>query len=219
MKKERIGLFGGTFNPIHFGHLKAAESVQKKFSLNRVLFIPSYIPPYKESAEIAPACDRLKMAELALQNCPQFISSSMEIEARGKSYSILTIEKIKKTYSNAWIFFILGVDAFLEIDTWKDYKRVLEECLFIVTTRPGYILEEAKNVLSGKYSERVYPSPLPPKIEDELFMNYKIFLCPIEALDISSTEIRRKVKKHLSLKGLVPERVESYIQEHRLYQK
>jgi nicotinate-nucleotide adenylyltransferase len=219
MKKERIGLFGGTFNPIHFGHLKAAESVQKKFSLSHVLFIPSYIPPHKESAEIAPACDRLKMVELALQNFPQFISSSMEIEARGKSYSVLTIKKIKKIYSNAWIFFILGVDAFLEIDTWKDYKRVLEEYLFIVITRPGYILEEAKSVLGGKYSERVYPSPLPLKIKDEFFMNYMIFLCPIGALDISSTEIRRRVKKHLSLKGLVPELVESYIQERRLYQK
>lgn len=217
MMKERIGVFGGTFNPIHLGHLKAAELVQKKFLLTKVLFVPSYIPPHKESAEIASPWHRLKMVELALSNHPQFISSPIEIEARGKSYSIRTLKKIKRLYPEAPIFFVLGIDAFLEIETWKDYQEVLKQCFFVVISRPGYRLQDAKKVLRGKYRSKMYEISEPDNIKDEIFLSFKIFLFPISSLDLASTDIRERVKKGDSIRGMVLDTVESYILQNRLY--
>jgi len=217
MKKERIGLFGGTFNPVHSGHIKAAEIVQKRFRLDKILFIPSYIPPHKDTAEIASPSHRLKMVEIALRGFSHFIPCSVEIDAEEKSYSIITIKRIKKLYPKSWIFFILGIDAFLEVDTWKDYEQLLEQCFFIVISRPGYLLDEAKNTLDGKYREKMYMLAKSESVKDEMLLSFRIFLLPIEALDIASTEIRGRIKRGDSLKGMVSERVEAYIRENRLY--
>lgn len=196
MEKKRIGLFGGTFNPIHCGHVKAAESVQNIFSFDRILFIPSYLPPHKESVDVASAAHRLKMVELALASFDRFFPSSVEIDARGTSYSILTLNKIKEMFPQTEAFFLLGIDAFLEIETWKDYEDVLEQCSFVVMSRPGFRLSEAKDILTEKY---------------------KIHLLFINTLDISSSEVRERIRKNQSIEGLVPENVENYIKEKRLY--
>lgn len=196
MEKKRIGLFGGTFNPIHCGHVKAAESVQNMFSFDRILFIPSYLPPHKESVDVASAAHRLKMVELALASFDRFFPSSLEIDARGTSYSILTLNKIKEMFPQTEAFFLLGIDAFLEIETWKDYEDVLEQCSFVVMSRPGFRLSEAKDILTEKY---------------------KIYLLSINTLDISSSEVRERIRKNQSIEGLVPENVENYIKERRLY--
>lgn len=217
MKKERIGLFGGTFNPIHSGHLKAAACVREKFDLKKVLFVPSFIPPHKTTSEIAAPEHRLKMVELALTFYPWLEPSSVEIEARGKSYSILTLEKIKKLYPEARIFFILGIDAFLEIDTWKDYGELLEQCIFLVISRPGYRLQQALNVLGGQYRERMFRIPGSMKVIERELGIHKIFLLSVKTPDIASSEIRKKIKKGESLRGLVPESVENYIKENKLY--
>jgi len=221
MKKMRIGLFGGTFNPIHLGHLRAAEIVQKRFLLDKVLFIPSYIPPHKNSVEIAPPFARLEMVKIACSSYPQFLPSSVEIEAKGKSYSILTVNKIEKMFPEAWIFFILGVDSFLEIETWREYEELLQLCFFIVVSRPGYRLEEAKEI-KGKYRDRMYEIPESDEsseIRESLLSSFQIFLLPISALDIASTEIRNRAKKGSSLKGMVPDAVEAYIKENKLYKE
>jgi len=217
MKKNRIGILGGTFNPIHVGHLKAAEDVQRKFLLIKILFIPSYIPPHKESSDIASPWQRLKMVELALSPYPQFIPSALEIADKGKSYSIFTLQKVKKLYPEAFIFFILGIDAFLEIDTWKDYQKVLEQCFFIVISRPGYKLEEAKDILGGKYRSRMFEISGLDKLKEEAFLSFKIFLFKINSLEVSSTDIRKRIRHGLSIKGMVPEAVEDYIHHHGLY--
>jgi nicotinate-nucleotide adenylyltransferase len=196
MEKKRIGLFGGTFNPIHCGHVKAAESVQNIFSFDRILFIPSYLPPHKESVDVASAAHRLKMVELALASFDRFFPSSVEIDARGTSYSILTLNKIKEMFPQTEAFFLLGIDAFLEIETWKDYEDVLEQCSFVVMSRPGFRLSEAKDILTEKY---------------------KIYLLSINTLDISSSEVRERIRKNQPIEGLVPENVENYIKERRLY--
>lgn len=196
MEKKRIGLFGGTFNPIHCGHVKAAESVQNMFSFDRILFIPSYLPPHKESVDVASAAHRLKMVELALASFDRFFPSSVEIDARGTSYSILTLNKIKEMFPQTEVFFLLGIDAFLEIETWKDYEDVLEQCSFVVMSRPGFRLSEAKDILTEKY---------------------KIYLLSINTLDISSSEVRERIRKNQPIEGLVPENVENYIKERRLY--
>lgn len=196
MEKKRIGLFGGTFNPIHCGHVKAAESVQNMFSFDRILFIPSYLPPHKESGDVASAAHRLKMVELALASFDRFFPSSVEIDARGTSYSILTLNKIKEMFPQTEAFFLLGIDAFLEIETWKDYEDVLKQCSFVVMNRPGFRLSEAKDILTEKY---------------------KIYLLSINTLDISSSKVRERIRKNQPIEGLVPENVENYIKERRLY--
>lgn len=218
MKKERIGIFGGTFNPIHKGHVKAVSEVQKIFSLDRVLFIPSYIPPHKGIPDIAPPFSRLQMVKLTVAPYPQFIPSPVEIEAKGRSYSVLTLAKLKRRYPDALMFFILGVDAFLEIETWRNYKKVLEQCHFIVISRPGYDLQDAEKILGGEYTERIIQVLNSPKMDKMMLQSYKIFLLSIPALDVASKDIRRKIKMGESIAGLVVESVEEYIRINKLYQ-
>jgi nicotinate-nucleotide adenylyltransferase len=217
MKKERIGLFGGTFNPVHSGHLKAAEIVEKRFLLDKILFIPSYIPPHKDTADIASPSHRLKMVEIALSGNSHFIPCSVEIDAEETSYSIITINRIKKLYPKSWVFFILGIDAFLEVDTWKDYEKLLEQCFLVVMSRPGYLLDEAKKILEGKYREKMCMLSKSESVKNEMLLSFRIFLLPIDALDIASTEIRVRIKRGDSIKGMVSERVEAYIKKNRLY--
>jgi nicotinate-nucleotide adenylyltransferase len=218
MDKERIGLLGGTFNPVHEGHLRAALEVQQKFILHKILFIPSYIPPHKQTTEIASPEDRYAMVELAVRGFPGFLASSIEIEAKEKSYSIITLNKVKKMFRNAWVFFILGFDAFLEIETWRSYEKVLEQCHFIVTSRPGYPLAEARNVLPENYDDKIISLGESGSVGEDLIKKFRIFFLPIRALDISSTEIRRKIRQGQSVKGFVPEAVEVYIKRKKLYQ-
>jgi nicotinate-nucleotide adenylyltransferase len=218
MKKERIGVFGGTFNPIHLGHVQAALEVQKTFLLDKVLIIPSFIPPHKGIPDIASPTCRLQMVKLAVASYPRFVPSAIEIEAKGKSYSILTLKKLKKQFPDAMMFFILGVDAFLEIDTWREHKKVLEQCHFIVISRPGYDLDEAIKLLGGNYEERMIHVSGSTKLRDFVQHPYKIFLLPINALDIASKDIRKKVKMGKSILGLVAESVLEYIHQHKLYQ-
>jgi len=217
MKKERIGILGGTFNPIHAGHVKAAVEVQRIFSLDKVLLIPSYIPPHKETPDIAPPHCRLHMVKLAVASYPRFIPSSVEIDAKGRSYSVLTLSKLKRRYPDALMFFILGMDAFLEIRTWRDYKKVLEQCHFIVISRPGYDLEDAKNVLGEEYADRIIRVSNSPKLDPNLLQDAKIFLLSIPSLDVASKGIRKKIKKGESISGLVDKSVEEYIRSNALY--
>jgi len=215
--RKRIGLYGGTFNPVHRGHVRAAEDVRVAFHLDTVLFIPSYIPPHKESAGMASAADRFRMVELACLGHASFVPSPVEVEARERSYSILTLTKIKECNPDAWVFFIVGADAFLEIGTWRESERILAEGLFIVTGRPGFDLESAAEVLGGRLRERVCRIPEGGSAGESEFSRFSVFLLPIKALDISSTDIRARAQRGESLEGLVPGPVAAYIQEHHLY--
>jgi nicotinate-nucleotide adenylyltransferase len=214
---ETIGLFGGTFDPIHLGHLRAAQEVRRLARLDRILFIPSFLPPHKSRGTGASPADRLRMVGLACRGRKGFESSPIEVEAGEKSYSILTLRKIRALSPDARLFFILGVDAFLDIGTWREYERVLEECLFVVIGRPGFDLDRAQGVLGGKLRAATgaladgesIGGPLPPRT--------RIFLLPIRALDISSTAIRERVRRGETLDGLVPGAVDAYIREHQLY--
>lgn len=213
-----IGLYGGTFNPIHLGHLKAAEAATEAFGLERVLFIPSYIPPHKESREVASAVHRLRMVELAVAGRDRFVASDIEVAAGGRSYSIVTVRKIKELYPEAELFFITGVDAFLEIGTWREHEALLAECRFIVTSRPGWQLDPS-GALGGRLGGSISPpidGIMPGK---ETRKRYRIFPLVIDALNISSTEVRARAGRGLSLAGLVPPAVERYIKENELYSR
>ncbi|MBS3818212.1 nicotinate-nucleotide adenylyltransferase [bacterium] len=217
MDKNKIGLFGGTFNPIHSGHLKAAWIVQKRFHMSQILFIPSHIPPHKESTMVVSPAHRLQMVAQAVSSYSRFIPSAIEIEAGGKSYSIRTLEKIKTIYPERWIFFIMGSDAFMEIETWKDYQKLLQQCYFIVMTRPGYDLDEAKKVLGKEYFSTLHWLSEAEEVDESMLTSYNIFFLSIKTIDVSSTEIRQRIKNGKPIKGLVPPSVENYIMENGLY--
>ncbi len=216
-KKSRLGLFGGTFNPIHLGHIHAGRVVQSRFRLDRVLFIPSSIPPHKETREMASAEDRFNMVSAAVAEIPGFVASSIEIEAPGTSYSIHTLDRIRDQYPDADLFFILGIDAFLEIDTWKDYAKVLERCFFIVISRPGYDLEKASSVLGGQLRGRMQELREDEEFDDSSLSQVSIFLLKIDALDIASSDIRKCLSSKMSISSKVSQPVREYIKEHRLY--
>ena len=219
MKKLRIGLLGGTFNPVHRGHLRAAEEVRRRFALSQVLFIPSYIPPHKQTTDMAPPEDRFAMVELAVRSRLHLVASPLEIEAREKSYSIITLNKLQAVYPDAWVFFILGVDAFIEIETWKSYREVLEQCRFIVISRPGFDLATAREVLPSEYSRKMGECGGSGPVGEDLLARFRIFLTPIKALDISATDIRRRLREGRSIHRLVPGPVEEYIRKKNLYQE
>jgi len=219
MGKRRIGLLGGTFNPVHEGHLRAAEEIRLRFGLSRVLFIPSYIPPHKQTTDMASPEDRFAMVELALGSHPEMEASPLEIEAREKSYSVITLNKLKTVFADAWIFFILGIDAFLEIETWKSYREVLEQCHFIVISRPGFDLAQAREALPPEYTGKIRDCGEAGPIGENLLARFRIFLVTIDALDISSTDIRGRIKAGRPIHGLVPESVEAYIRRKKLYQE
>jgi nicotinate-nucleotide adenylyltransferase len=211
-----IGLFGGTFNPIHLGHLRSAEEIRDRFELDRLIFIPSSYPPHKEKEGMIAAPLRLEMVRRAISDNPRFSLSLVELERPGKSYSIETIEHFRRQFGReSHLFFILGLDAFLEINTWREYRALFGLCHFVVMTRPGF---------EKKFSSEHLPVELAGDFcydtrEDGFAHVSGFFVYPreITALDISSTRIRRDLQKGRSVKYLLPGPVEEYIHQNHLY--
>ncbi len=214
----RIGIFGGTFDPIHVGHLRAAEAVRSRFGLDRVLFVPSNTPPHKRRPSVAPARARLAMVELAVRGRSGFEANSIEARSRATSYSVVTLAKIRKLFPGALLFFILGADAFFEIKTWRAWRTVLNQCVLIVMTRPGTSLRTARAVLEPEYRSRMISLRRSTKIDSALEAGRSIFFLPIEALPVSSTEIRRRLRERRSIDGLVLDSVAAFIGGRKLYQ-
>ncbi len=200
---QRIGIMGGTFDPIHHGHLVAAEEARYQFGLAKVVFIPAGHPPHKVSRKISAASHRLAMTQLAIQSNPFFSISAIEIERPGLSYTIDTVREMKKIYPLADLFFITGADAVLEILSWKHFDELLAQCCFIAAKRPGYRLGKLKTKLPGIGEEQLK----------------RIIIMEVPALAISSTDIRERVQTGRPIKYLLPEAVEKYIVEQGLYQK
>lgn len=212
----RIGLFGGTFDPIHWGHLRSAEEVSETFDLDRILFIPASIPPHKRGQTTTPARDRLQMVRLAVAKNPRFRVSTVEISRPGVSYSIDTIRHFagRKRKGDS-LFFIIGLDAFREISSWKNFTEIFPLCDFIVTSRPG-----------SKDSDPLRGTGVAVKklfCYDHKQRNYKhwsgtrIFFIKLTDIAISASEIRERVKEGKSIRYLVPLRVETYIKKQDLY--
>lgn len=210
---ERIGLLGGTFNPVHLGHLHAAAEVRRRFSLDRVLLIPSSLPPHKRAGDVASPDHRLQMVRLAVRGRTGFEVSAVEIEAGGRSYSIDTLAAVGKLYPEADLHFIMGIDAFLEFKTWKEYRRVLDGCRLIVISRPGFRLEDARDVLEEAEQPRIC-SLSGPAAPDP---GCSIYLMEMKALNISSSEIRKRIREQRPFNELVEPAVEKYIKENELY--
>ena len=200
-KSMKIGIMGGTFDPVHYGHLVAAEGARHQFSLDRVIFIPAARPPHKGNREISDPVHRLKMVGLATGSNPNFEVSDIEINRQGLSYTIDTVNYLRSTRTDSDIYFITGADAVLEILTWYQVEALLGLCCFIAATRPGYRLENLSESLHG----------LPG------YFIRKISVMEVPALAISSTDIRDRVRNGMPIKYLLPENVEEYINRNGLY--
>ena len=212
----RLGLFGGTFNPMHYGHLRSAEEVCQALALTRLWFIPAGEPPHKTDQRITPFEMRLEMSRLAVGDHPVMSVSDLEGRRPGRSYSIETLRQISQEVGPTWeLYFILGMDAVLEIATWKDYKDLFTLSHFVVLDRPGYNRQKLEEVLLGEVHPRVRPLTGEPGFQHP--SGHKVFLQATTLMDISGTGIRKMVRQGRSIRYLLPEAVRKYIITHKLY--
>ena len=197
MLNSKIGIMGGTFDPIHNGHLFIAEQVRVKYKLDKVLFIPSGNPPHKKDLDIADSTHRYNMVNLAIANNYYFFSSLIEINRGGETYTIDTLKELKLLYPNAQLYFIIGYDAISVINTWKDYESLFDYTKFIVVSRNVPRIETLDFLHENFYDSIDY------------------FETPV--IDISSTQIRKNIDINKSIKYMVGSTVEKYIYKYNLY--
>lgn len=194
----RIGVLGGTFDPIHYGHLAAAEEARAKLNLREVVFVVAGLPPHKLDEEIAPAEDRYAMVELAVASNPHFSVSRIDIDRPGPSYTVDTIALLRQEWTEE-IYFIMGIDSLMEIDTWHQPQRLIQLCRLVAVERPGFVpdLERLEAAVPG--------------------ITARTEIIDMPEVDISSTDLQRRVREELPIKYQVPPGVEQYIYQHRLY--
>lgn len=213
----RIGLMGGTFNPVHLAHLRIAEEAREMCALDRVLFIPAGDPPHKPLAGEVPFAERSRMVALAIDGNPFFELSSLEGERPGKSYSIDTIHTVREQLPQDELFFIIGSDSFLEIGLWHRFAEIFPACSLIVVERPGRVISDPPGTLPVAIrGEFRYTAPLRRLDHCSGTSVHFISGCP---LDISSSEIRRLAGEGRSIRYLVPPQVEKYITEQGIYDR
>ncbi len=200
----RIAIIGGTFDPIHNGHLAIAHSVAATFQVDEVQFVPAFSPPHKQSLGITSPFHRFAMVSLATMPFAQFRPSTLEVDALEKRYSVQTLELMREIYPNAEMLFVVGADMYRDIETWKDYRRLFELAHIVVVNRPGFDIRQDLMPVQTVYSDT--PFRLPNK--------NSVFFLPFVEQPISSTEIRAAIGK---AKQWLPQQVWSYIEKNNLY--
>lgn len=201
--KQRIGILGGTFNPVHLGHLILAQGAFEAFDLTKVIFVPSAEPPHKRSAATVDAAHRMAMVELAVEDSLFFEVSDIEIQRSGRSYAIDTVRGLLDLYPAADLFFIIGTDTLKELRGWKDIYSLLPLCNFVSFSRPQH---DAATINADQLG-------LNPPWPERLLAN----VVRGRQIEISSSNIRYRIAEELSIHYLVPPQVEMYITEHSLY--
>lgn len=198
----QVGILGGTFDPVHLGHLIIAEEARERLELDRVIFVPAGQPWLKAEQPVAPVWHRIRMAELAVASNPRFQVASNEVERAGPSYTVDTLEELRqKLGAETTLHFIMGMDALEQFHRWKEPERLLELCHLVVVNRPGHQAVDVGNVMPR------YPQA-----------SGKVTLLSAPRIEISSTDIRRRAAQGISFRYQTPEAVEQYILEHGLYQ-
>ncbi len=218
------GLFGGTFNPVHTGHLRAAEEVRAGFGLGRIYFILSAMPPHKDTGDMADIRDRYAMLSRAISSNPDFTASDVEVKRPGRSYTVDTVRHYKSTLPEGTAcYLIMGIDAFLEIDTWKSFHRLFDLIPLVVMTRPLPSLETKaqrihmlKEYIGGHVVQGYRFSASEACFVHET--KQPVFLFDVTPMDISSTQVRGLIKQGAPIHHLVPPAVEKYIHSKGLYQ-
>ncbi|MGC4106105.1 MAG: nicotinate-nucleotide adenylyltransferase [Thermomicrobiales bacterium] len=193
-----LGIFGGTFDPIHIGHLAVAERACDELGLDGVVFVPALLPPHKPHRIISPIADRVTMLELAIQGNPRFSWSDVDMRPDEPSYTVSMLERMKERYPDTELSFIVGEDSLRDFASWHEPGRILDLTRLIVADRPGVDVDESIYAHVPRLRERVvrFPAPL---------------------LEVSSTDLRKRVAGGYSVRYLVPTAVFAYIGEHRLY--
>jgi len=193
--KNKIGLFGGTFDPLHYGHLISAQFVLENMDLDKVVFIPAGNPPHKRRDEISPGKIRYEMVKLGIAGNNKFAVSKIESNSEFASYTVDSLGKMKISYPASDLHLLIGSDQALTLSTWKDPEKIFGLCKVVVMVRPGYDPAD----IEGKWRKR-------------------ILLIRIPLIEISASGIRARVSNGGNIDYLVPEKVGSYIKQHRLYQ-
>ena len=201
MFQRKIGILGGTFDPVHVGHLIVAQTAREIFELNSVMFVPCATPPHKHAPKLCDARHRLAMIQLAIEWNAEFDVSDIELQRSGRSYAIDTIRSLNNEHHDAEIFFIIGSDTLKQLHTWRNIYDLLPLCRFVTFSRPGHELGPEDLNLD---------KPWPRRLLDDVIVG--------RHMDVSSTEIRYRIAEGLSIKYLVPPEVEMYIAEHNLYE-
>ncbi len=199
---EKIGVLGGSFNPVHTGHLILAQDALEHFALKKVLLMPCANPPHKPAGFLASAAHRVAMLQLAVKDNPCLVVSTLEIERGGTSYTIDTLRQLRAMNPSARYVFIIGGDSLLELHTWREMDALLELCEIATLRRPGFEPAPRPETLR-------LPAPWPEKLLRNIFPGHQI--------EISATDIRRRAAQGLSLRYFVPFSVETYIVHHQLY--
>ncbi|RPI07408.1 MAG: nicotinate-nucleotide adenylyltransferase [Zetaproteobacteria bacterium] len=223
----RIGIMGGTFDPIHLGHLRAAEEIYWAFGLDRLVFVPAARPPHKEEVA-ASALHRYEMVSLATVFTPYFAVSPIELQREGTSYSVETVRAFRKMAGrDTRLYFVVGVDAFLEMSAWREAEELLTLTRVIVAARPGWRLDEVERLLAPD-QRRLLGHPTfrylkvgdidPAQVEKDLAPQ-QVLLVEVVSLDIASREIRQLVEAGRSIRHLVPDAVAAYMAKNRLYRR
>jgi nicotinate-nucleotide adenylyltransferase len=213
---RRIGILGGTFNPVHIGHLRAAEEAAEALELDVCLLMPASTPPHKNQPDVISFEHRWNMLGLALEDNPRLDCSDLERSFSGKSYSVITLRTLaERLEPDCELYFLVGLDAYWELDTWKEYRELFRLARIVALRRPGYSTEQLGSFLSRKVSERYAWS-----VENRRFEHPErlpVYYVEITPLDISATDLRFRAGRGLTIRYLVPDTVLHYIREHRLY--
>jgi nicotinate-nucleotide adenylyltransferase len=218
---SRIGLLGGTFNPVHNGHLAIARQTREALQLERVVLIPTGDPPHKPLEHLAPAKDRYEMVRLAIGSDPSLSVSDVDVRRAGKSYSIETVRLLQQQFGReTTLYFLIGLDAFLELPTWRDPETLLTLCSFVVISRPGLSFQALSTL------------PLIPRLPqaslvdldagrsvrlDTALGQQSLICLRLPPSDVSASEIRAKIAQRIPTANLLPPAVESYILQHHIY--
>ena len=215
---RRIALFGGTFDPIHEGHLAVARAADRRFHFDEIHFIPAAHPPHKPANQLLPFAHRFAMVALACAGQPRFVPSLAEANhfaASGASYSVDTVRRFQREICRPGdrLYFLLGADSFLEIGTWKEYETLLGLCDFVVANRPGVSLESIRNVVP----QRLLLAPSTDARDEIALRRTTVYLLDTVASRVSATAVRKRLDAGRGVRGLVPRAVEDYINKQALY--
>jgi len=198
---HRIGVLGGTFDPIHYGHLAAAEEARVRVNLEKVLFVVAGVPPHKQDEDVTPVEHRLAMVRLGIASNPHFGISRVDVERPGPSYTVDTISILQEQWGpEVELFFVMGLDSLVEVPTWHQPQRLIRLCRFVAVSRPGFEVDMRQ-------------------LEDSVpGISSRVEIIDMPEVEISSSDLQRRVHEGLPIKYQVPEEVESYISKFRLYE-
>ena len=221
LKERRIGAYGGTFDPIHTGHIEIARALAANFEMDRLLLIPAARPPHKHADSISDVYHRYAMAVLATIDDPRIMVSTIEMEAPERPYTFETVERLKAAYgTQVRLFLIIGADSFEEIHAWREPARLFDETDIIVTARPGCEIR-ASSLPAGCRSKILDLRGRKSVIEDAEGEDSRrsVYLTDYVKMEISSTEVRHRIREGCTIDGLVPSEVVGYIEKYEIYRR